>query len=109
MKKLVHTDSTIRESLRLNPTLIRGLLREVKPKKGIDLPDGTHLPKGAWVGIPVKGVQMDERFYAGAEEFRPFRFTGEKRDPSRGSHGKGAEAVHVDSTFLSFSYGGSAW
>lgn len=72
--KLRLGDSAIRESLRHNPLTSRGLMREVMPKDGIDLPDGRHLPQGTWIGVSVLGVQSDERFYSDPDKFEPFRF-----------------------------------
>ena len=72
--KLPLADSTIRESLRRNPLNVRSMLREVAQKDGVTLPDGTHLPKGAWIGTPMRSVHYDERFYSDPEEYKPFRF-----------------------------------
>lgn len=72
--KLPLADSAIRESLRRNPINVRGMLREVAQKDGVTLPNGTHLPKGAWIGTPMLSVHYDERFYSDPEEYKPFRF-----------------------------------
>jgi len=45
----------------------------MKPE-GIDLSDGTHLPPGTKVLSPLAGVARDDRFYASADTFDPFRF-----------------------------------
>src|SRR5215469_16843093 len=59
MKKLTNTDSTIRESLRKHTLQSRGLLKKVMPKEGILLPDGSHVPQGTWLGVPVQAMQQD--------------------------------------------------
>lgn len=72
--KLPLADSAIRESLRRNPLNVRSMLREVARKDGVTLPNGIHLPKGAWIGTPMRSVHYDERFYSDPEEYKPFRF-----------------------------------
>ena len=42
--------------------------------EGIDLSDGTHLPHGTKVLSPLAGVARDDRYYASANTFDPFRF-----------------------------------
>ncbi|KAH8883280.1 cytochrome P450 [Thozetella sp. PMI_491] len=73
-KKLRLLDSTIRESLRCHPILVKGLTKQVVSHDGVRLPDGTPLPYGTWLGIPVLGVHMDERFYPNPHRFDPYRF-----------------------------------
>ena len=70
---LVHTDSTIRESLRMNPVLSR-TLREVVSKYGLDLPNGHHIPQGTWIGVPAVSMQRDENLYPNPDTFEAFRF-----------------------------------
>ncbi len=71
---LVLYDSVVRESLRCHPILIKGLTKEVIDPEGLKLPDGTHLPRGSWVGVPVLGVHRDERFYPDSTTYDPYRF-----------------------------------
>jgi hypothetical protein len=44
------------------------------PKDGVTLPNGQHLPQGAWLGVPVPGIHNDERYYHEPEVYEPFRF-----------------------------------
>ncbi|WEW56960.1 hypothetical protein PRK78_002419 [Emydomyces testavorans] len=74
MKKMTITDSAIRESLRMNTLQSRGLLKQVMPKAGISLPDGTHVPQGTWLGVPVQAVHMDDNHYLAPREYDPLRF-----------------------------------
>ncbi|KAL8930623.1 MAG: hypothetical protein Q9208_000494 [Pyrenodesmia sp. 3 TL-2023] len=74
LTKLPLADSTIRESLRRNPINMKGLLREVLPEDGVTLPDGSRIPRGAWIGTAQRSVHMDERFYSNANGYEPFRF-----------------------------------
>ena len=77
------------------------------PKNGITLPDGTHIPRGTWVGVPLQAVHMDERFYAKPEMFDPFRFARMRTDPA--SEGERLDATQTSDKFLAFSYGRHAW
>ena len=72
------------------------------PKDGLTLPDGKKVARGTWISIPVQALQMDARFYERPEEYDPFRFT-KTGDTER------LEATRISDTFLSFSYGRTAW
>ena len=72
-------------------------------KEGITLPDGKKVARGTWLGIPVQALQMDDRFYERPEEYDPFRFVKTTGDTER------LEATRISDTFLSFSYGRTAW
>jgi cytochrome P450 len=74
---LHHVDSAIRESMRLNGFVARGIMKTVMAPGGITLPDGTHLPEGVKVGIQAYSVHRDEDFYPKAETYQPFRFVRE--------------------------------
>lgn len=78
--KLILTDSAIRESLRYHSILIKGLTKEVVCEGGLELPDGTHIPRGSWIGIPVLGLHLDGRFYPDPRHYDPFRFAKLKQD-----------------------------
>jgi Cytochrome P450 len=99
--KLCYMDSTIRESLRRRPILLRGLWREVMPKEGVTLPDGQHLPQGSWVGVPVPGIHNDERFYHEPEVYDPFPICSKRLVECKLSQGRNhgcrkSQAGHVD-------------
>ncbi|KAL9108427.1 MAG: hypothetical protein Q9227_006761 [Pyrenula ochraceoflavens] len=100
LKKLPLIDSTIKESLRLNPIQTKGLLHEVNDPNGLTLPDGTHLPRGAWVAVPAQEIQRDKRFYQDAQSYKPFRFADGTKE---------ADATYTSETYLAFSYGRHAW
>ncbi|RKU42552.1 hypothetical protein DL546_006029 [Coniochaeta pulveracea] len=74
LARLHHVDSAIRESMRLNGFVARGIMKTVMAPGGITLPDGTHLPQGVKVGIQAYSVHHDEDFYPNAETYQPFRF-----------------------------------
>lgn len=93
--------SAIRESLRLNPIQLHALVREVMPKDGIRLPDGTSIAKGTWIGVPAQAVHLDERFYDNPLSYDPFRFAREQEKLGK----EKADATQPSDTFLGFSYG----
>ena len=119
--KLPYADSTIRESLRKNPVLTRVVIREVVQKGGVDLPDGHHVPQGAWLGAPAVGIHHDERFYPNPEKYEPFRFAkaakesssnGEREDAQTekaAQHRKLQGLATASDTYLAFGYGRHAW
>lgn len=120
-KSLVLSDSAIRETARYHPILIKGLTKEVVRPTGLDLPDGTHIPRGGWLGVPVLGLHMDDRFYPSPETYDPFRYVRMKRDRQEAhkkdsSTGERANPTTSDldagqptSTYLGFGYGRHAW
>lgn len=61
--------------MRLNPPLGRIAMHEVLSKNGVTLPNGPHIPRGAWLGIAATGIHLDERFYPGAHTYDAFRFS----------------------------------
>lgn len=113
-QKQMLADSTIRESLRYHPILIKGLTKEVVPSSGLRLPDGTNMPKGAWLGVPVLGIHRDKKYYPSPETYDPFRFVkkptadGEPMvGPSR--YEDDLQAGQPTTTYLGFGYGRHAW
>jgi hypothetical protein len=106
LKNMTNIDSTLRESARKNPLQTRGLLKQVMPRDGITLPDGAHVPQGAWLGIPVEAIHRDEALYPSALEFDALRFA---RLKGEGSPRKNLDAAQPSDSYMFFSYGRSAW
>ncbi|CAF9931029.1 MAG: hypothetical protein ALECFALPRED_004781 [Alectoria fallacina] len=104
LKKLVLTDSAIRESLRRSSIQTRGLLRAVVSPDGLTLRNGTHVPRGTWLGVPVQAVHMDGDLYDKPYEYHPFRFAKMRLEKSVPGHDK-ADATDISDTFLAWSYG----
>ena len=146
-------DSAIRESLRLHPIFIKGLSRAVVRPEGLDIPlplridnnneddnkdKHLHVSSGAWLGIPIRNVHLDERFYDNPETYDGFRTLRERqgrRRPNVGttcrrqqrSHGssrsstrgependecggeRDLDAGYPTPTYLGFGYGQHAW
>ena len=94
----------------------------------MQLPDGTHMPKGGWVGVPVLGVHRDKRFYRDPEVYEPFRYvqkkggqkegdnegviadgTQGKEEKKSGGYEDELEAGRPTATYLGFGYGRHAW
>lgn len=75
LHKLTRIDSALRESMRLNPLFGRGTMQEVMHKNGVTLPDGSHIPQGAWLGVSLTGITMDERYYSDPHRYNPWRFS----------------------------------
>lgn len=97
--KLVLLDSTLRESMRVSAFKGRGVERLVVKKGGVTLPDGTYLPKGTKIGIPVSEIHRDAAFYEDPREFVFDRFVGKAE----------LGLVNTTDTFLGFGHGRHAW
>ncbi|KAL8640653.1 MAG: hypothetical protein Q9228_002455 [Teloschistes exilis] len=115
-KDLILYDSVIRETARCHPILIKGLTKEVVRPDGLCLPDGTHIPQGGWLGIPVLGLHMDERFHPNAQQYDPFRWARMRihrehanlRDLTEKSpkiKSNDLDATQPSPTFVGFGYG----
>lgn len=86
LARLVHVDSALRESMRLNGFVARGIMKTVLAPAGVTLPGagGAHVPAGTKVGIQAYSVHRDGRFYSAPETYDAFRFV------SREAGGAGA-------------------
>ena len=119
ISKLVRADSTLRETMRYRTLNVRGLTREVMNKKGVTLPDGSHLARGARLSAVIAPIHLDERFYHRAEEYNAFRFSdarskmcareqsGESRDVALKT--QGMSLATTSDTFYPFGRGKHAW
>ena len=108
LKKLVLTDSAIRESIRRSSIQTRGLLREVVSPGGVTLPNGTHVPQRTWLGVAVQALHMDGDLYEKPYEYNPFRFAKMRSESIIPSHEK-VDATDISDTFLGWGYGRYAW
>ncbi|KAI4247128.1 MAG: hypothetical protein L6R42_009709 [Xanthoria sp. 1 TBL-2021] len=116
-KRLTLCDSAIRETARYHPILIKGLTKEVVHPQGLSLPDGTHIPRGGWLGVPVLGLHNDDRFYPEPWKYDPFRYARLKsgrEESQREAQAKGEDvtvstrdldAGQPTSTYVGFGYG----
>lgn len=74
LSQLEKLDSAIRESARFSAIVSTGLSRTVVAKDGLTTPSGAHLPRGSKVSVPANCIMRNEKVYAEAETFKPFRF-----------------------------------
>jgi len=90
-------------------------VREVVAKNGITTPDGTHLPRGARIGVAASQIHHDEAHYANAHAYDAFRFS-DLRENFAASSSSNANAtatanpnnyavVTTSPTFLTFGHG----
>jgi cytochrome P450 len=69
------TDDVVTETLRLFPS-VYALPRIATEDVEFD---GYRVPAGSTVGLPIRQIQRDERFYDDPEEFRPSRWDDDLR------------------------------
>lgn len=103
LARMTHIDSALRESLRLNGFIERGIMKMVIAPEGVTLPDGSHIPYGTKVGISAYSVHHDEARYPDAFTYKPFRFAEGGGDQQRPR-----ALVSTSDTFLGFSHGSHA-
>ncbi|KAH6652997.1 cytochrome P450 [Truncatella angustata] len=102
LARMTHVDSCLRESLRLNGFIERGVMKMVIAPEGVVLPDGSHVPAGTKVGVSGYSVHHDSEIYGDAMSFDAFRFVG------AGKGGKPLAFVTTSESFMGFSYGSHA-
>ncbi|KAK7044805.1 cytochrome P450 [Favolaschia claudopus] len=100
MGKLVKLDSFLKESSRFVPGGAVGLMRQVV--KDFTFSDGTIVPAGTLVGVPVLAEHHNEGNYDNAHIFDPFRFSRMREQEGEGiKH----QMVAPSPDFLSFGLG----
>ncbi|OTA98873.1 hypothetical protein M426DRAFT_28032 [Hypoxylon sp. CI-4A] len=110
LSRMSHIDSALRESLRLNGFIERGVMKMVVAPEGVTLPDGSHIARGTKVGVSGYSIHHDEDIYADANTYDPFRFTAarpsgdEKKKKKKGPQ----SLVSTSETFMGFSHGSHA-
>ena len=91
-EKLPLLDSFLKESARLNPLdgskgicQFPGVHSDISavsiPRKALStshLSDGTHVPQGAFVGVPQHAMMTDDNIYTSAKTFDAYRFVTKK-------------------------------
>jgi cytochrome P450 len=100
LARMPHVDSALRESLRLNGFIERGIMKMVVAREGVTLSDGSHIPYGTKVGVSGYSVHHDEGAYADAMAYHPFRFVGDGEGQRRP-----LALVTTSEKFLGFSHG----
>ncbi|KAJ7170266.1 cytochrome P450 [Mycena crocata] len=82
MGKMVKLDSFMKESARLVPGGAVAMLRQAT--KDFTFSDGTIIPAGTLVGVPVLAEQHEEANYENAGSFDPFRFARMREEAGEG-------------------------
>jgi cytochrome P450 len=101
---MTHIDSALRESLRLNGFIERGVLKMVVAPAGVTLPNGSHIPYGTKVGVSGYSIHHDNDNYADASTYDAFRFV---KDLEKNK--KPQALVSTSEKFMGFSHGSHAW
>ena len=109
LAKMVKLDSVMRESARLNSFVTVGLSRRVVAEDGVTTPSGAHLPRGTTIAVPSYSVLRDDAVYPDADQFKPFRFSDERRDESVDYVKRAAKSFATTSKdYLAFGHGRNA-
>ncbi|TGJ80940.1 hypothetical protein E0Z10_g7830 [Xylaria hypoxylon] len=107
LSRMTHVDSALRESLRINGFIERGIMKMVVAPEGVTIPDGSHIPCGTKVGVSGYSIHHDEANYTDAMRYDAFRF-------ARGQGGvEGGKKmpqglINTSEKFMSFSHGSHA-
>ena len=130
LARMVHVDSALRESMRLNGFVARGIMKRVTARAGVTLPDGSHVPYGTKIGIQAYNVHRDSEYYADAETYDAFRFVEPSTEKGAQESASGSDSespkdtsqlrrkpearepkalVSTSPTFLAFSHGPNSW
>ncbi|KAK8055059.1 cytochrome P450 [Apiospora rasikravindrae] len=112
MARLTHVDSALRESLRLNGFIERGIMKMVVAPGGVTLPDGSHVPRGTKVGISGWSVHHDDDIYTNATMYDAFRFANGSASGNGDGNGNGRNKpqalINTSDHFMGFSHGSHA-
>jgi cytochrome P450 len=105
--KMIHTDSIIRETLRMHSFGNRAALRKVVVN-GLKTEDGIALPKGAMVSVLTHPAHCDSEIFSNPTKFDPWRFSRLREaatasDPD--NHGSKWSFICTGDQNLSFSLG----
>ncbi|KAJ7845586.1 cytochrome P450 [Mycena leptocephala] len=100
MGKMVKLDSFLKESARYVPGSAVAILREVV--KDFALSDGTTVPAGTLVGVPILAEHHDKANHVNADTFDPFRFSRMREEMGEGFK---CNMVTPSSDFLAFGIG----
>ncbi|RYC56089.1 hypothetical protein CHU98_g10114 [Xylaria longipes] len=105
--RMRHVDSALRESLRLNGFVERGIMKMVVAPEGVTLPDGSHIPCGTKVGVSGYSIHRDEGNYPDAARYDAFRFV-RGQDPAGVGKKSPKGLINMSEKFMAFSYGSHA-
>ncbi|KAI0835933.1 cytochrome P450 [Hypoxylon sp. FL0890] len=103
LSRMTHVDSALRESLRLNGFVERGIMKMAVAPEGVTLPDGSHIPYGTKVGVSGYSIHHDEDIYPNANRYDAFRFA--RGDTSGSERNEPQGLINTSEKFLGFSHG----
>ncbi|KAJ6470567.1 cytochrome P450 [Mycena vitilis] len=103
INKMVKLDSFFKESSRIMPLAAVGIVRLAL--KDFTFSDGTTVPAGTLVGIPVLAEHHDDANYENGDVFDPWRFSRMREQAGEG--GK-HQMVALTDSFLTFGLGRAA-
>lgn len=123
LHKLTRIDSALQESICFNPVFGRIAIQEVIHKSGMTLPDGSYLTQGQWLGVSLKGITLDEKFYSDLHKYNPWQFLQAREElQTLGSDGNKPVDIAIpdnkpnggylstsDNRLMAFGYGKHAW
>lgn len=111
LDKLVKLDSFLRESARLNNSTL--LIGETVAMQDFTFSDGTFIPKGTTLGVPMQALHTDTNAYSNPESFDPWRYSNvrEKAQNIDGQWaGPGMQATDVNGiSYLHFGLKQHSW
>ncbi|KAI0460595.1 cytochrome P450 [Xylaria acuta] len=105
--RMRHVDSALRESLRLNGFIERGIMKLVVAPEGVTLPNGSHIPCGTKVGVSGYSIHRDEGNYPDAVRYDAFRFV-RGQEPGIGGEKRPQGLINTSEKFMGFSHGSHA-
>ncbi|KAI2627776.1 cytochrome P450 [Hypoxylon sp. NC1633] len=106
LARMTLVDSALRESLRLNGFIERGIMKMVVAPEGVTLPDGSHIPYGTKVGVSGYSIHHDEDIYPHANQYDAFRFA--RHDSSSAEKKIPQSLINTSEIFMGFSHGSHA-
>jgi cytochrome P450 len=104
-EEMVHTDSIIRESLRLHG-FSSHIPRMVTAKDGVMTEDGFHIPRGTLISVMQRAPHLDETKFPDPKEYQPFRFSAQRTVSSTESSKPPAlRVVNLSDSHMAFGFG----
>ncbi|KAI1458809.1 cytochrome P450 [Annulohypoxylon moriforme] len=104
---LCHTDSAIKETLRVSDFWILSLEREVAMSEGLDIGNNFRIPAGTRMAVPSSAIHRDADIYKDPFRYNAFRFS-EKDECSGENIFNGAEkelSTSTSNSFLAYGFG----
>ena len=108
IREMVVMDSVIRETLRFNPMIARGPIKEVVAPGGVITPGGLHIPRGCHISSSASAMQRDPDFTGmeDADQYDPLRYCD--REENATTTQQRLSAVQISDKFLAFGLGKNA-